>query len=42
MGELVKVNEIDKRRIKNKGGLLSQLQSLFRKLTEVARDKLPL
>jgi len=42
MGELAKVNEIDKRMIKNKGGVLAQLQSLFRKLTEVEGDKLPL
>ena len=42
MGELAKVNEIDKRLIENKGGVLAQLQSLFRKLTEVEGDKLPL
>ena len=42
MGELAKVNEIDKRMIENKGGVLAQLQSLFRKLTEVEGDKLPL
>ena len=35
MGELAKVNEIDKRMIENKGGVLAQLRSLFRKLTEV-------
>ncbi|MBT4292787.1 NADP-dependent isocitrate dehydrogenase [bacterium] len=37
-----KVNEIDKRMIENKGGVLAQLQSLFRKLTEVEGDKFPL
>ena len=42
MGELAKVNEIDKRMIENKGGVLAQLQTLFRKLTEVEGDKLPL
>ncbi len=41
MGELARVNEIDNRKIENKGGLLVQLQSLFRKLTEVEGDKLP-
>ena len=33
MGELARVNEIDNRKIENKGGVLMQLQSLFRKLT---------
>ena len=41
MGELARVNEIDSRKIENKGGVLTQLQSLFRKLTEVEGDKLP-
>lgn len=41
MGELARVNEIDNRKIENKGGVLKQLQSLFRKLTEVEGDKLP-
>jgi len=41
MGELARVNEIDNRKIENKGGVLMQLQSLFRKLTEVEGDKLP-
>jgi branched-chain amino acid aminotransferase len=41
MGELAKVNEIDKRIIENKGRVLSQLQSLFRRLTEVEGEKLP-
>ena len=35
MGELARVIEIDKRKIENKGELLSQIQSLFIKLTEV-------
>lgn len=41
MGELARVNEIDNRKIENKGGVLVQLQSLFRKLTEVEGEKLP-
>ena len=41
MGELAKVNEVDNRMIENRGGVLGQLQSLFRKLTEVEGDKLP-
>ena len=41
MGELAKVNEIDKRIIENKGVVLAQLQSIFRKLTEVEGEKLP-
>lgn len=41
MGELARVNEIDNRKIENKGGVLMQLQSLFRKLTEVEGEKLP-
>jgi len=41
MGELARVNEIDNRKIENKGGVLIQLQSLFRKLTEVEGEKLP-
>ena len=40
MGELARVNEIDNRKIENKGGVLMQLQSLFRKLTEEG-EKLP-
>ena len=35
MGELARVVEIDKRKIENKGSVLDELQSLFRKLTEV-------
>jgi branched-chain amino acid aminotransferase len=41
MGELARVNEIDNRKIENKGGVLMQLQSLFRKLTEVGGEILP-
>jgi branched-chain amino acid aminotransferase len=41
MGELARVDEIDNRKIENKGGVLMQLQSLFRKLTEVEGEKLP-
>jgi branched-chain amino acid aminotransferase len=40
MGELARVIEIDKRKIENKGGLLMQLQSLFRKLTEIQGERL--
>jgi branched-chain amino acid aminotransferase group I len=40
MGELARVIEIDKRKIENKGGVLMQLQSLFRKLTEIEGERL--
>ena len=40
MGELARVIEIDKRKIENKGGVLMQLQSLFRKLTETEGERL--
>jgi len=40
MGELARVIEIDKRKIENKGGILMQLQSLFRKLTEIEGERL--
>ena len=40
MGELARVIEIDKRKIENKGGVLMQLQSLFRKLTEMQGERL--
>ena len=40
MGELARVIEIDKRKIENKGGVLMQLQSLFRKLTEMEGERL--
>ena len=41
MCELARVNEIDNRKIEDKGGVLMQLQSLFRKLTEEEGEKLP-
>ena len=40
MGELARVIEIDKRKIENKGGVLMQLQSLFRKLTKMEGERL--
>ena len=40
MGELARVNEIDNRKIENKGGVLMQLQSLFRNLTEIEGQRL--
>ena len=40
MGELARVIEIDKRKIENKGGVLMQLESLFRKLTETQGERL--
>ena len=40
MGELARVIEIDKRKIENKGGVLMQLQSLFRKLTKIQGERL--
>ena len=42
MGELARVVEIDKRKIENKGKVLSNLQNLFRKLTEKEGEKIPL
>ena len=41
MGELARVNEIDNRKIENKGEVLKQLQSLFRKMTELEGETLP-
>jgi branched-chain amino acid aminotransferase len=41
MGELVRVNEIDKRKIENKGEVLMKIQSLFRYLTEAEGERLP-
>lgn len=41
MGELARVNEIDNRKIENKGEVLKQLQSLFRKMTELEGEALP-
>jgi branched-chain amino acid aminotransferase group I len=40
MGELARVIEIDKRKIENKGAVLRQLQSLFRKLTKIEGERL--
>ena len=40
MGELARVIEVDKRKIENKGGVLKQLQCLFRKLTEKEGERL--
>ncbi len=41
MGELARVNEIDKRKINNTGGVLLQIKNLFRKLTELEGEDLP-
>ena len=41
MGELARIAEIDKRKIENKGEVLSNLQNLFRKLTEEEGEKIP-
>jgi len=41
MGELARVTQIDSRKIKNNGMLLNQVQSFFRKLTEIEGDILP-
>ena len=41
MGELARVIEIDNRKIKNTGGYLDKLRSLFRQLTEREGEKLP-
>lgn len=41
MGELARINEIDKRKIENKGEVFSNLQNLFRKLTEEEGEKIP-
>ena len=41
MGELARVNEIDKRKIENKGEVLMKIQSLFRYLTEAEGERLP-
>ena len=40
MGELARVVEIDNRKIKNTGGYLDKLKSVFRKLTEIEGEKL--
>jgi branched-chain amino acid aminotransferase len=41
MGELARVVEIDCRKINNSGNILSELQILFRKLTEKEGEELP-
>lgn len=41
MGELARVNEIDGRKIKNKGDILKDIQSKFRQLTKMEGKKLP-
>jgi len=41
MGELARVNEIDKRKIKNRGSLLVKLQQLFKNLTETEGEHIP-
>ena len=41
MGELARIAEIDKRKIENKGEVLSNLQNLFRKLTEEEGEQIP-
>tara|TARA_Y100001968_G_scaffold326639_1_gene370137 strand:+ start:30 stop:926 length:897 start_codon:yes stop_codon:yes gene_type:complete len=42
MGELSRIKEIDKRKIENTGNLLSNLQDLFKKLTETEGEKIPI
>ena len=41
MGELVRVAEIDRRKINNSGQIFSELQAIFRKLTETEGESLP-
>ena len=41
MGELARVNEIDKRKIENKGEVFREIQTLFRELTEKKGESLP-
>ena len=41
MGELARVNEIDKRKIRNSGSLLVKLQQLFKNLTETEGERIP-
>lgn len=41
MGELARVIEIDKRKIENQGKVLSEIQTLFRKLTEIEGVTIP-
>jgi branched-chain amino acid aminotransferase len=40
MGELARVNEIDKRNIENNGAVLQQIQALFKRLTEIEGERL--
>ena len=40
MGELANVVEIDKRKIKNKGNILSKIQELFREKTQTLGEKI--
>ena len=40
MGELANVVEIDKRKIKNKGEILSKIQDLFREKTQILGEKI--
>ena len=41
MGELARVAEIDRRKINNSGQIFSELQAIFRKLTETEGESLP-
>jgi hypothetical protein len=41
MGELARVAEIDRRKINNSGNTLSELQAIFRTLTETEGESLP-
>jgi len=40
MGELAQVIEIDKRKIKNQGGILEELKKLFKRRTEISGEKI--
>jgi len=40
MGELAQVIEIDKRKIKNKGGILEKLKIFFKRKTEISGEKI--
>ena len=40
MGELAQVTEIDKRKIKNQGGILDKLKKLFKISTEISGEKI--
>ena len=41
MGELARVSEIYKRKLVNNGGVLEDIQALFRELTEIEGERLP-